>query len=294
MEIGFIGIGSIGYPIYKHILEKYRVVFYARKQEVIERAKNDGGIFLPSIKQVAQRSDVIVLFVNTFAQCQDCVNQIVSSERRGLTVLIGSTIAPFEAESLRDYCAPYGIAVVDGPVTGGVKGAEEGILTTIFSGAAEDKERIRPVVATYSKKIVDAGNNVGQAEVLKALVQLLVGINTVAMSEALTLGVKSGVDPEIIYDTITNSAGTSRIFENRGEKVMDRDFNKRGTIDIINKDMTICSQLAFDKKSPMFLGAITKQMFQIAASQNNPLEDFNAVVKVYENMAGITIERSKR
>ena len=147
---------------------------------------------------------------------------------------------------------------------------------------------------TYSKKIVYVDEKPGQAEVLKALVQLLVGINSVAMSEAMTLGVKAGLDPETIYDTITNSAGTSRIFENRGQKVMDRDFNKRGTINIINKDLTIASKLAFDKKSPLFLGAIAKQMFQIASHQNDPLEDFNAVVKVYESMAGVEIKRPEK
>lgn len=294
MDVGFIGLGAIGYPIFRHVLEKNTVKFFARREDVINNAKQDGGIFLPSVRQVAQETDRIILFVNTFAQCQDCVNQIISAGKSGITVLIGATVAPAEVASLRYQCSSYGIAIVDGPVTGGVKGAIDGTLTTMISGAEKDKEVFRPIVETYSKKIVDVGSEVGQAEVLKALVQLLVGINTVAMSEAFTLGVKSGLDPEIIYDTITNSAGTSRIFENRGEKVMDRDFNKRGTIDIINKDMTICSQLAFDKKSPMFLGAVTKQMFQIAASQNDPTEDFNAVVKVYENMAGITIKRDKK
>ncbi|MBR4800619.1 MAG: NAD(P)-dependent oxidoreductase [Clostridia bacterium] len=294
MKVGFIGIGAIGYPIFQHVVENFDVVFFARRQEVIDKATNDGGVFVPSVKDVAEQSDAIILFVNTFAQCKDCVNQILSAKNKNLAILVGATVAPFEVESLRDECSAQGVALIDGPVTGGVKGAIDATLTTMISGGKEDKELFRPIISTYSKKIVDAGDTVGQAEALKALVQLLVGINSVAMSEAFTLGVKSGLDPEIIYDTITNSAGTSRIFENRGEKVMDRDFDKRGTIEIINKDMTICSQLAFEKKSPMFLGAVAKQMFQIAASQSDPLEDFNAVVKVYEKMAGIKIERTKK
>ena len=294
MKIGFIGLGAIGYPIFRRIIERFPVDFYARKQDVVDKAIEDGGIVAESISALAEKCDTIFVFVNTFEQCKDCFNQIAEGAKKEVTVVIGSTVSPVEIEELCRKGKQLGISVVDAPVTGGVKGAIEGTLTTMISGSAKIYEEIRPVLDAYSKKIVYVDEKPGQAEVLKALVQLLVGINSVAMSEAMTLGVKAGLAPEMIYDTITASAGTSRIFENRGEKVMDRDFNKRGTINIINKDLTICSQLAFDKKAPLFLGAITKQMFQIAASENDPLEDFNAVVKVYENMAGVTIERKNK
>lgn len=292
MEIGFIGLGAIGYPIYQHIAANYKVRFYARRPEVIRAATADGGVAMSSNTALAQQCDTIFLFVNTFAQCRECVAEIAQAGRADITVVIGATVSPTEVQDLCAQYAPMGITILDAPVTGGVKGAQEGVLTTMVSGDTEAFQRCYPVFETYCKKIVYVDKTPGQAEVLKALVQLLVGINSVALSEAMTLGVKAGLQPEMIYDTITNSAGTSRIFENRGQKIMDRDFAKRGTINIINKDMTICSQLAIETKSPMFLGAITKQMFQIAASQNDPQEDFNAVVKVYENMAGIEIKRS--
>lgn len=294
MNVGFIGLGAIGYPIFKHVVKAYPVYFYARRKEVVSQAKADGGIFCEDIVALSNISDVILLFVNTFDQCKDCVKQIAVGAEKHITVVVGATVAPSEIVALQQEYADGYIHLVDAPVTGGVKGAEEGVLTTMFSGEQAYYDQCLPVLGTYSKKIVYVDQKAGQAEVLKALVQLLVGINSVAMSEAMTLGVKAGLDPEMIYDTITNSAGTSRIFENRVQKVMDRDFKKRGTINILNKDLTICSQLAFDKKSPMFLGAITKQMFQIAASQNDPLEDFNAVVKVYENMAGVEIKRKDK
>lgn len=292
MNIGFIGLGAIGYPIFRHIVEKYPVRFFARRQEVIEKARKDGGIFMPSNVALSKECDIIVVFVNTYNQCEEVVAEIASVEKTGRIVLIGATVSPLE---IRDLCAKYPeITFLDSPVTGGVKGAEDGVLTTMLSGNKSAAEKVRPIIETYSNKIIYVDEFAGQAEVLKALVQLLVGINSVAMSEAMTLGVKAGLPPEMIYDTITNSAGTSRIFENRGQKVIARDFNKRGTINIINKDLTIASQLAMEKRAPMFLGAIAKQMFQIAAHQNDPLEDFNAVIKVYENMAGVQVKSTDK
>ena len=292
MNIGFIGLGAIGYPIYRHVVKNYPVKFYARREEVIAKAQADGGVFMSSNTELAKECDVIFIFVNTFDQCEECVKEIYDGKKKDVTVIIGATVSPTEIEELVKEYPDF--VILDAPVTGGVKGAEDGILTTMLSGNKEAAEKCVPLIETYSKKIVYVDEKPGQAEVLKALVQLLVGINSVAMSEAMTLGVKAGLNPEMIYDTITNSAGTSRIFENRGQKVMDRDFNKRGTINIINKDLTIASKLAFDKKSPLFMGAIAKQMFQIASHQNDPLEDFNAVVKVYENMAGVEIKRPEK
>lgn len=292
MNIGFIGLGSIGYPIYRHVVENYPVRFYARRKEIIESAKADGGIFMPSNTALAKECDVILVFVNTFDQCKECVREIAVAKDKDVTIIIGATVSPTEITELVEGYPNF--TILDAPVTGGVKGAIEGVLTTMLSGDKEAADKCVPIIQTYSKKIVRVDDKPGQAEVLKALVQLLVGINSVAMSEAMTLGVKAGLNPEMIYDTITNSAGTSRIFENRGQKVMDRDFEKRGTIEIINKDLTIASKLAFDAKSPLFLGAIAKQMFQIAARQCDPLLDFNAVVQVYEDMAGVEIKRPEK
>ena len=277
MNIGFIGLGSIGYPIYRHVVENYPVRFYARRKEIIESAKADGGIFMPSNTALAKECDVILVFVNTFDQCKECVREIAVAKDKDVTIIIGATVSPTEITELVEGYPNF--TILDAPVTGGVKGAIEGVLTTMLSGDKEAADKCVPIIQTYSKKIVRVDDKPGQAEVLKALVQLLVGINSVAMSEAMT---------------ITNSAGTSRIFENRGQKVMDRDFEKRGTIEIINKDLTIASKLAFDAKSPLFLGAIAKQMFQIAARQCDPLLDFNAVVQVYEDMAGVEIKRPEK
>jgi 3-hydroxyisobutyrate dehydrogenase-like beta-hydroxyacid dehydrogenase len=291
MTVGFIGLGTIGFPIAKHIaLKQGSLLFYARRQDVIAAAKAFGGEATASVAELGSRADVVVIFVNTYSQCLDCVDELLTTMKGGI-IAIGATISPGEMEHIEKLCVEKGIGAVATPVTGGVQGAKDASLTVITSGDAQLIKRCQAIFSCYAAKIVRAGDRIAAAHSLKALVQLLVSINTVAMSEAYQLGMSYGIDPEIIYDTVVNSAGTSRVFENRGQTVLDRDFSKRGTISIINKDLEICSQMAMRTHIPLFLGSVCKQLFSAAVRGIDVDEDFSAIVKVYENLTSIIVQQ---
>lgn len=289
-KIGIIGLGAMGFPIAEHIAASgYPLYFFARKQDVIERAEKFGATFIPTIEELGSYAETVIILVNTFSQCVECLNKLLRGMKKG-TIIIESTISHKEMEHIEKMCEPNGINVIDAPISGGVRGAVSGNLTLMAAGDKELVDSYIPLFQTYSKKIVYAGNKVGKAQILKSVNQLLVGIHTIALAEAYSLGIKSGINPKVIYETIVESAGNSKIFENRGKTIIERNFVRRSSLNIQKKDLNICEQLAAENNAPLLVGTLCKQLFELAAGKFDPEEDISAVIKIYEDMCGITEE----
>ncbi len=290
MEYGIIGTGAIGLPIAKRIVNGgVKLKFYARRSEVIDELKADGAEFYGSTGELGAACDVVFLFVNTYDQCVECTETLLSTMKRGGIILIGATISPKQMAVLDKMCADKGITALASPVTGGVKGAREGTLTVILSGDSAAIEKVTPCIKTFGSHLYDLGEDVKLAHTMKSLVQLLVGINTVATAEVLVLGTKSGLDPNQIYETICNSAGVSRIFENRACTMIARDFRRRGTVNILQKDLKISKELALDANIPLLLGDPASRLFSIGTQMLDGEQDFSAIVKLYETWGNIKL-----
>ena len=284
-KVGFVGLGAMGYPIAEHIAkEGYELYFYARRDEVIKKARGFGGVFVPSIEEIGIWSDTVIILVNTYSQCVECFSKLLTNKKKG-TVVLSSTVSPKEASTLGEMCMQKGVSLVDAPLSGGVKGAVEGNLTLMPSGNRLLIESLTPLFKTFTKKIVYAGDKVGMGQTLKALNQLLVGVHMTAVAETFTLGKKAGLDLQTIYEAITSSAGTSRILETRGKTLIDRDFSRRSSLNIQKKDLAVCEDLALENGAPFFLGSLCKQFFELSANKFDPEEDISAIIKLYEEMS---------
>lgn len=290
MTVGIVGTGAIGFPIAEQIIKHgFELLFYARREEVIAELRERGAEYV-SMCELGKRSDVVLLFPNTYEQCLECTEEILTGMDKGV-IVVGATISPEEMVTLTGICAKRGVETVAAPVTGGVKGAKEGTLTVITSGRKETVDAVSPVLSTFGNNIVYVSDNIGAGFTMKLLVQLLVGINTVATGEALVLGVKNGLDPRLVYDTLCKSAGTSRIFENRGSTILERNFDKRGTIDILCKDITYSAELASRSGCPIMLGQACANVCRIGQNVlEDTSQDFSALVKLYEEWAGVVVD----
>jgi 3-hydroxyisobutyrate dehydrogenase-like beta-hydroxyacid dehydrogenase len=289
MKIGIIGVGTMGFPISERMLNHgVELSFYARRKDVIKDLQEKGAVYT-SIKEIGSSCDAVILFVNTFEQCVECTTELLSSMKKGI-LSVCATISPDEMEILSQMCQRAGVTAVASPVTGGVKGAKEGTLTLIMSGPKEEIDTLKPIYSTFGNNIVFCGESIRAAHTMKLLVQLLVGINTVTMSEVFTLGVKNGLPPQLIYNTICKSAGTTRIFENRGQSVIDRNFSKRGTVDILCKDLKYCVDMGAKSDSPIPIGQFCANLFLMAEHMlEDTTQDFSAIVQVYEKWAGMQV-----
>lgn len=294
--VGMIGLGAMGRQLAKHLVNAgYPLVVYDVRAEATEVLVSLGAIAAKSPKALGKQVEIVLLMVNSFSQCKDCLlgtDGLLAGMKQGILVVL-STIAPDEVKMLAAFCAEGGIELLDSPVSGGTKGAAEGSLTVMVAGKDAVFADCLPILQSFGSKIVKVGNEIGQGQSVKAVNQLLVGVHMVAMAEAMALGAKSGVDPEIIFDVVKSSSGTSRIFESRVPSVMNRDFSTRSTLSIQLKDIDISVRAADSVKAPAFLSIVCRELFKLAEAKFDKDEDSSAIVKLYEELGGGRVERLK-
>lgn len=280
--IGFIGLGTMGLPITQNILKAgEKLSFYARRNEVIQSACAMGGQFCSTIEELGASCQVVIFFLNTAEQCRECLEKLLTEMRTG-TVIIGSTMSPEDCAELNTICEEKGVTLLDAPVSGGVQGAIDGTLTVMVSGDAKAFAQYRPLLELYAKKVAYVGERPGMAQTLKAINQQLVGINVVSVCEAFALGMRCGIDPQVIADTIPFCAGTSRIFENRSRYIIQRNFEKRSSLQIQLKDLRICQHLAETVEMTLPVASVCEKIYEEALTFCDPSEDSIAVLKTYE------------
>jgi 2-hydroxymethylglutarate dehydrogenase len=288
MKIGIIGLGSMGRHIARHIAEDgFMLTVYDIRSECMQGFTEMGASGAGNPEEVGNNSEIVILMVNSYAQCLDCLtgkNGLLQGMKDGI-VIVSSTIAFDEAKAIENLCLEAGLRMLDAPVSGGTKGAKDKTLTIMAAGDDEVYAMCLPVLRCMGDKIIHVGSQAGHGQIMKAINQLLVGIHMVATAEAFCMGAKCGLNLQLLFDTIKTCAGTSRIFENRGQTIIDRDFSTRSTLSIQVKDMDIALKTADSVKTPIFLGHICRELFKIAEAKYTNTDDSSSVIKIYEDLS---------
>ena len=183
--------------------------------------------------------------------------------------------------------------MLDAPVSGGSARAASGELSVIAGGDAKTFETCLPMFKAMATNQFHVGR-IGQGLALKLVNNMLIQVNTVAVAEALVLGVKAGLDPQTIYDVVRVSTGNSVAFETRVPRIMNRDFAPGGTVDISFKDQELETAFAKQLGVPVLLANVTQQVYQMARAAGFNKEDGAAVVKIFERLAGVTVQGKER
>ncbi|MDO9210467.1 MAG: NAD(P)-dependent oxidoreductase [Deltaproteobacteria bacterium] len=294
-HIGFIGLGNMGMGMAKNILQTgFPLVAYDIQEEPLKKIKALGAQLGENPKEVAQKASVSIIAVLNYAQ----VEQVVLGERglcegvsSGDLVIIASTIAPAEVKALARTLEKQGVKVLDAPISGGKEGAEAGTLTIMVGGEKAEFERCRNIFEAMGKNIYYLGA-LGSGLSLKLVNNLLVAVNGLAVAEGMVLGMKAGLDPQMMLDIIPKSAGDSWMFRNRAYRMVDRDFTCRGELDILLKDLTFIMDMGRSLKIPLVLSAVAKEIFQMANCLGYGKEDDAAIVKVIEKIAGMEVKKA--
>ena len=284
-KIGMIGIGAMGHSVAENILlQGWNMVLYDIRPEAYRDLLDRGAEGSESPEQLGQQTDTVLVMVNTYAHCQNVVEHLLKTFENG-TIILLSTISADDVKALEKRAAAKNCRVVDCPVSGGTAGAKAGALT-VMAGCPDDTlSEILPLLKCFGTKIFHVGQNVGDGQTMKAINQLLVGIHMCAAAEAFNLATQSGMDLDLVYDVICSGAGMSRIFENRGKFLIDRDFSTRSTLQIQLKDTTIACETAEAAGAPAFLANTARELFQIALNRYPAMDDSIEVVRVYETLS---------
>ncbi len=293
-KVGFIGLGAMGGPMALNLVKAgFALVVHDIDHTKTAPLRAKGAELAGTAEGVAAAVDRTIVIVETTEQAESVIageRGIIKSAKPGHIVLCMATIDPFAARALADKLAAQGIAMLDAPVSGGTGRAQSGELSVIVGGAADVVARCEDLFAAMGNRTFHVGP-LGNGLAMKLVNNMLVQVNTVAVAEALVLGVKAGLDPQMIYDVVRVSTGASAAWELRVPRILNDDFEPGGTIDISYKDQELETAFAKRLGVPLLLANVTQQVYQMARARGLNKQDGAAIVKVFEQMAGVTVKK---
>lgn len=293
---GCIGLGIMGGAYARHLLaEGFDVAGFDIDPQRRAALKKLGGTAAATAAAVSSRCAILVTSLPSIAAVDAAFfgkGGIAGTAKRGTVVIETSTLPLKVKHEIRSGCAKRGIQVLDCPVSG--TGAQAAVrdIAIYASGDRRAYARAESVLQGFSRSVYYCGEY-GNGSKLKYVANLLVTIHNLSAAEAMVMGLKSGLDLELLYKVIRDGAGTSRMFEVRGPLMIANDYRKATMkVDVYKKDIDIIEQFAADLHCPVPLFEAAKPFYAAALAQGRGLEDTAAVCAVLERMAGI--ERRKR
>jgi 3-hydroxyisobutyrate dehydrogenase-like beta-hydroxyacid dehydrogenase len=290
--VGFIGLGMMGLPMAANIVKKgHALVVYDIQTQKVNEMCELGARAASGPADVARQASVVVSMVDTTAQAEEVIlgpGGLIEGAHAGDLIISMSTIDPVMLRATHAKLADRGVGFVDAPVSGMQKGAIAGKLKAYVGGTPDDLEKARPVLETMTAEIHRFGS-IGQGTTMKLINNLLCQVGWVVASEALVLGTKAGLDPRQMVEALLKATGNSVALEYLAPRVLERNFDGI-RLDIIFKDIELQTQLAKSLKTPMLMTTVAQQVFEMARAAGLGDEDGVAVVKVYEQMAGVIVK----
>lgn len=293
-RLGFIGIGKMGAPMVRRLLGAgYPVVACDVRVEALAVARDAGAETGHSPADVAARTDVVITILPHARAVEAVVygdDGLAGALRPGQVLIEMTSSHPRVTRRLAGDLVPRGIGVLDAPVSGGVRGATEGTLCIMVGGPAGLLETCRPILERLGRDIVHVGDSPGDGDTAKTINNLLSATTVWSVMEALALGTRAGLAPERLVAAVNRSTGRSYTTEAKvGRYVLTRRFDSGFTVAQYLKDLEICLSLADDLGVPLPLGALLRQMWEIAVRDGLGDLDHTALIRLLERWAGVEV-----
>jgi 3-hydroxyisobutyrate dehydrogenase len=295
MNVGFIGLGRMGNHMARHLAEAGHAlrVYDLRPEAVTAQAAQSGVRAGSGYADIARSSEIVFTSLPGPKEVEEVVQMeggLLDAMRPGTVYVDLSTNAPRVVRGLEPLLKERGISMLDAPVSGGVEGAEAGTLSIMVGGDEETFERLRPVLSSIGDKLFYCGA-IGAGSVVKLCNNICGASYGLILGEALTLGVKAGVDLATLTSVIGASTGTSNRLTRRFPRFLfKRNFEPGFSAALSAKDTRLALDLAGEVGVPMALGSVIgREMEEVLARGWGDL-DFDASVRLQEERTGIVLE----
>ena len=296
-KLGFIGLGIMGYPMARHLLNAgHEVALWSNtiaKAEELAAQFPAKATVAASPKEVAAAAECTFLIVGDTAMSEAVVfgtDGLLAGAATGSVIVDASTVAPSYSLNSSKRCAEKGVHFIDAPCTGSKPGAEKGALTFMIGGDKAVFEKVKPFFEPMGKNLYYCGTS--SMGMHAKLTQNLILSNILqAFNEGMVLATKAGMDPELMLDVLENSAAKSGLIAFKAPFVLRRDFGTNFSVKWMHKDIGLMLESAKQQHVPVPLTALTHQLFQQAISSGYGEEDICATIKVLEGFAGIKVEK---
>jgi 3-hydroxyisobutyrate dehydrogenase-like beta-hydroxyacid dehydrogenase len=297
MNVGVIGLGNMGMGAAVNLLNKGHAVtgcdVRAESRDAFAAA---GGAVAETPDALPADLEAVLVFVINAAQTEQVLfgeHGCLARLPKGGVVLCCATIAPEAAKALGRKIEEAGFVMLDTPVSGGSVGAKAGTMTVMGSGSEAAFAKAAPVLEAISTKVWRLGDEIGVGSTVKMVNQLLAGVHIATAAEALALGIRAGADPETLFKVISESAGSSWMWQNRVPHILAGDDTPSSAVNIFVKDLGIVLDQARALTFPLPLAAAAHQLFLAAAANGQGYKDDAFVIRVWSALTGIALPEKR-
>ena len=292
-KIGFIGLGIMGKPMSKNLLKAgYELVILDRNAGVLEEVKAAGATIARTPKEVAEQADIVITMLPNSPHVKEVIlgqDGVIEAEKKDIVVIDMSSIAPLVSREISQKLASKGIEMIDAPVSGGEPKAIEGTLSVMVGGKKEVFDENYEIMKAMASSVVYTGE-IGAGNITKLANQVIVALNIAAMSEALVLATKAGVEPELVYQAIRGGLAGSTVLDAKAPLVLDREFNPGFRINLHVKDLANALDTAHEIGAPLPLTAAVMEMMQALKVDGLGDADHSGLIQYYEKMAKVEVK----
>ena len=290
-KIGFIGLGNMGMPMAQNLISNgIKVKGFDVSEEVLKQASKNKIEVCSDTLQASKEIDVLI----TMLPNGEAVSSVFNSESLlenidpSILIIECSTISPKTSKELSLKASSLNLEMIDAPVSGGVKGAEEAGLTFMVGGSVENVEKAKPILSMMGKNIFHAGDS-GSGQIAKLCNNMLLAIHMSGTAEAISMGVKSGLDPSVLSEIMSKSSGGNWSLDKYNpypgvmiESPASKDYQGGFLNKLMIKDLNLAKELAQDSKTETPMGDSARKLYDELIEQGLEDLDFSSVQKLFQ------------
>ncbi|GIO22151.1 2-hydroxy-3-oxopropionate reductase [Oceanobacillus sp. J11TS1] len=295
-RVGFIGLGIMGMPMTRNLLKAgFQVTAFDLNQEAVKTIAAEGATPAASGKEVAENSNVVITMLPKGVHVRAAIfgpNGVMEGANKDTVIVDMSSVLPTESKQLSLDAKKHGVSFLDAPVSGGEPGAIDGTLAIMVGGPSAEFENVKPILKAMGREVILVGDS-SCGSTAKLANQIIVNLNIAAVSEAVTLATKAGIDVEKMYQAIRGGLAGSAVLDAKVPMMLDRNFVAGGRVDINLKDITNVMNTAHELHVPLPLSSQLLEIFHSLASDGKEALDHASIVQHYEKIANVTVKREE-
>jgi 2-hydroxy-3-oxopropionate reductase len=286
----------MGQPMSKNLLKAgHQLVIFDINADAVAELKQAGAEVGSSPKDVASKTNIIITMLPNSPEVKAVVlgqDGVIEGAQKGSIVVDMSSIAPLVSREVSEALAQKGIRMLDAPVSGGQPKAIDGSLSIMVGGTQADFDEILPIFMAMGSSAVLTGD-IGAGNVVKLANQIIVAVNIAAVSEALVMATKAGVDPELVYKAIRGGLAGSTVLDAKAPLMMDRKFDPGFRINLHIKDLGNVLETSHGIGVPLPLSAAVMEIMQALKVDGLGDLDHGAIVRFYKKLAHVEVKRQE-
>ena len=293
-KIAFIGLGIMGKPMAKNLINAgYPLIVYDIAPEKVRQLADAGAEAASSSSEAARPSQIIITMLPNSPEVKEAVlgaGGVLEGAKPGTILIDMSSIAPLASKEVSEKAKEQGVVVLDAPVSGGEPKAVDGTLAIMVGGPQDAFDKVKDILAVMGASVTRVGE-IGSGNTTKLANQIIVALNIAAMSEAMVLATKSGVDPEKVYQAIRAGLAGSTVLDAKLPLALQGNFKPGFRIELHIKDLANALDTARELEVPVPLSSAVMEIMQTLKANGKGADDHGGIIQYYEKLASVEVRK---